>query len=542
MHINKDSILQRRIYMRKKQNFYIIVLLTLTFILTFINPDISPLAADTTAYPTASAAEKVALSKSTIYLNIDETADLKITGTTKKVTWTSSSKSIALVSNTGKVKACSYGKATITASVNNKKYKCKVIVVDRLDIELEQSMTDRYIYVGGSGVKLNPTSYRYSAAEIKGMQLTYKVSGSGAKVSKKGLVTATKKGKFKVTAYFRNKVVDSISMEALPAFSGFEKAEVSLPTVSNSYDDSNYIRFANGFKIYYYDYFDEDTELDDLVIVSSDPEVATAYGSYEFDFDGEDYYSGINIETGRDGVATISLTVDGITKSIKVIVGLGVTIHDPVYAVQHNDFTGYDEDEKETLTWVRDFFERNNLYSDDLTDREKITIVQNYLNATYHTNLSDTTSAYYKRILFGGSWNAAGDCGLYQDIFCFLMECLNIEVWMCDGIATTPDGGSGSHGWNKVKADGTWYYIDAYWTAALKNTTYFLSEELWPDHILYENVKDPENYDEDEELVTGILPIYTWSDDEVHYGCEGTYQDMHYGETFTKAGFGLAWY
>jgi len=38
------------------------------------------------------------------------------------------------------------------------------------------------------------------------------------------------------------------------------------------------------------------------------------------------------------------------------------------------------------------------------------------------------------------------------------------------------------HAWNKVKADGVWYYIDTYWNAGLGSFKYFLSETLWADH------------------------------------------------------------
>lgn len=55
---------------------------------------------------------------------------LKITGTKKKVTWSSSNKKIATVSSSGKVKAKSEGTATIRAKVGKKSYKCKVTVLD----------------------------------------------------------------------------------------------------------------------------------------------------------------------------------------------------------------------------------------------------------------------------------------------------------------------------------------------------------------------------------------------------------------------------
>lgn len=53
---------------------------------------------------------------------------LKVTGTKKKVVWSSSNKKIATVSKTGKVKALKAGEVTIKAKVAGKTLKCKVLV------------------------------------------------------------------------------------------------------------------------------------------------------------------------------------------------------------------------------------------------------------------------------------------------------------------------------------------------------------------------------------------------------------------------------
>ena len=77
---------------------------------------------------TTAQAAKIKLNKTTVYLLKGKSFKLKITGTKKKVTWKSSKKKVATVSKKGKVKAKNAGKATITAKVGKKKYKCKVIV------------------------------------------------------------------------------------------------------------------------------------------------------------------------------------------------------------------------------------------------------------------------------------------------------------------------------------------------------------------------------------------------------------------------------
>lgn len=79
---------------------------------------------------TAYAAEKktVKLNVTKKMLTVGKTLQLKVTGTTKKITWSSSKKSVATVSKSGKVTAKAAGTATITAKVDNKKYTCKVTV------------------------------------------------------------------------------------------------------------------------------------------------------------------------------------------------------------------------------------------------------------------------------------------------------------------------------------------------------------------------------------------------------------------------------
>ena len=79
---------------------------------------------------TAQAAIKLNKSKATI--NIGETLQLKITGTNKKTTWSSSKKTVATVTSRGKVTAKKTGTTTITAKTNGKKYTCKITVKEEL--------------------------------------------------------------------------------------------------------------------------------------------------------------------------------------------------------------------------------------------------------------------------------------------------------------------------------------------------------------------------------------------------------------------------
>lgn len=77
---------------------------------------------------TVQAATKIKLNctKKTIY--VGKSFKLKITGTKKKVKWSSSNKKIATVSSTGLVKGKNKGTCKITANVSGKKYTCTVNV------------------------------------------------------------------------------------------------------------------------------------------------------------------------------------------------------------------------------------------------------------------------------------------------------------------------------------------------------------------------------------------------------------------------------
>lgn len=80
----------------------------------------------------AQAASKPKLNKTKITVNVygKKTYQLKVKGTSKKVTWKSSNKKVATVSKNGKVTGKKKGTAVITAKVSGKSYKCKVTVKD----------------------------------------------------------------------------------------------------------------------------------------------------------------------------------------------------------------------------------------------------------------------------------------------------------------------------------------------------------------------------------------------------------------------------
>ena len=73
-------------------------------------------------------ASSLKLNKTSLTIYTGKNSTLKVSGTSKKVTWSTSNKKVATVSSKGTVSAKSSGTATITAKVNNKNLRCKVTV------------------------------------------------------------------------------------------------------------------------------------------------------------------------------------------------------------------------------------------------------------------------------------------------------------------------------------------------------------------------------------------------------------------------------
>ena len=72
--------------------------------------------------------ETPSITKKTLNLTSGESTTLKLKGTTQKIKWNSSNKSVVTVNSKGKVVAKSAGTATVTATVLKKTYKCEVTV------------------------------------------------------------------------------------------------------------------------------------------------------------------------------------------------------------------------------------------------------------------------------------------------------------------------------------------------------------------------------------------------------------------------------
>ncbi len=108
-------------------------------------------------------ARKVKLNKTKVSLNMAKTkkCQLKVTGTSKKATWKTSNKKVAVVSKTGMVTAKKKGTAVITAKISGKAYKCKVTVKDTRKTNsedgdtMEEDKTEEPNYVAIHPIKID---------------------------------------------------------------------------------------------------------------------------------------------------------------------------------------------------------------------------------------------------------------------------------------------------------------------------------------------------------------------------------------------------
>lgn len=138
------------------------------------------------------------LSKKKLVLIAKNTAKLSVSGTTKKVKWSSSNKKIAKVNSKGKVTAKKAGKCTITAKVGTKKLKCKVTVKKRITVSKVTLSKTNANMVAGETLKLT------ASISPKNVNVSYKASWkssntSVASVSNDGTVTAVSAGSAKIT-------------------------------------------------------------------------------------------------------------------------------------------------------------------------------------------------------------------------------------------------------------------------------------------------------------------------------------------------------
>lgn len=131
-------------------------------------------------------AASIKLSTTSKTLHIGYGCKLNITGTKKKVTWSSTNPKVATVTQSGYVTAKSKGNTIIKAKVNGKVYQCKITVNKTACSELYTTRNMKFL-----GVAKNVT-YTSSNPKI-------------ASIDKNGKITMKKVGNVKITAKVNKK-------------------------------------------------------------------------------------------------------------------------------------------------------------------------------------------------------------------------------------------------------------------------------------------------------------------------------------------------
>lgn len=119
-------------------------------------------------YPSdISRAATLKLNKKNVTLVVGKSCTLQLVGTTKKVKWSSSNKSIANVNIKGKVLAKKEGKAKIICTFQKRKYVCKVTVKPARKKTEEPATTTETPDKENVQITLNPTALVMNSGETK---------------------------------------------------------------------------------------------------------------------------------------------------------------------------------------------------------------------------------------------------------------------------------------------------------------------------------------------------------------------------------------
>lgn len=422
------------------------------------------------------AASKVSINQTQGFLLPGETLQLSITGTSKKVTWSSDDKEIASVTNKGKVTAKNYGAATINAKVGKETYKCIIVVVDTSCIDIF-SDSDAYT-TNGAPIEVYADSFEYDFF-IRDMEIDYKIVGNHKgktvpKTKREAYVYSYEDGKFEVAASFHGKHIKSVKITSMK-FPGLNTNSITLAAGETQavHKDLTYP--------YYYPF------LEDITVTSSDSSVAVAKPMQWANFRYNTVLGYFSIKALKAGTATISIKIVDTTHTLQVNVTgeRQQPLYDPVQAVKLGKFNGYADNELKTLLYVYDFIHDYGLDSSDLSDMDRMAYVERLF---YYFKM---VNSYYKF-----NWASYGDISrvlllfreLDSSISCaetvsFLLDCMEIPNYYCTG---TYNGVSWA--WNQVQVDGKWMYLDAA-GYMIEERPSIISNDLWGGYQLDKKVK-----------------------------------------------------
>ena len=116
------------------------------------------------------AAAKPKISNTKVTLTVGKTKTLTVKNVSKKqkkkIKWSTSKKSVATVSKSGKVKAKKAGKTTITAKLGKKKYRCVVTVKKKSTKKTDDSTDDDGKDLWGYKIQHSENHYKNKRSSI----------------------------------------------------------------------------------------------------------------------------------------------------------------------------------------------------------------------------------------------------------------------------------------------------------------------------------------------------------------------------------------
>ncbi|HHU71985.1 MAG TPA: hypothetical protein GXZ21_08135 [Clostridiales bacterium] len=148
------------------------------------------------------AANFIKLNSKSVNLELGHYQTLKISGTSKKATWTSSNPKVATVNSKGRVTAKAAGSTTITAHVDGRKLRANVSVfqIYKKNVVLGENGTQS-ITIWGPVKDVKWSSSNEAVATVAGKSVN---SNNG---TAKGLITAQGKGKATIRAEVNGKKI-----------------------------------------------------------------------------------------------------------------------------------------------------------------------------------------------------------------------------------------------------------------------------------------------------------------------------------------------
>lgn len=182
------------------------------------------------------------------------------------------------------------------------------------------------------------------------------------------------------------------------------------------------------------------------------------------------------------GIHTYALKEYKQLKPTKFTVRYGV-----LEAIRTGNTTGWKNDEtKQVVDKCAAIYKE--IIKDGMSDTEKVAAIHDYLiyHADYTAN-GDLSQATARNCSVAGLvLDGSAVCDGYARTFYLMAKAAGLDCEYVNGEAV-PQKNDFGHAWNRVKADGKWYYVDCTWDDPVgghkEYKKYFMSETLWSDHL-----------------------------------------------------------